>query len=416
MKKINFYLWPLIFILMACQDKTILPTEISEGEIILNLNLGNKTAQAVFYVTTSSNVVPATLTWDGSLSADPEGKTLSYAIRDLEGNIVSTQAKYVEEVTEPGNYTRLLTVTDEAGNTSTMVAQITLLEEVDPVEPIDQSPQAVFYVTTSSNVVPATLTWDGSLSADPEGKTLSYAIRDLEGNIVSTQAKYVEEVTEPGNYTRLLTVTDEAGNTSTMVAQITLLEEIPVIVYTAGLKIVSMPDSVYIVVNNKYVGQTDENGDLTVEIELEGESETVLVTGIKNGYYNSSQTAELNDSETTEVNLVLTEIVSPPVVNLEAHMMVKLISSLNKTLSTMCEQYTYEVDIITSGATEATLQVITPKGTEEISVEVNQLVVLDPFKFDEGVDVLFILNAINIQGNKTAISIIKDQVIYNLNP
>ena len=320
MKKINFYLWPLIFILMACQDKTILPTEISEGEIILNLNLGNKTAQAVFYVTTSSNVVPATLTWDGSLSADPEGKTLSYAIRDLEGNIVSTQAKYVEEVTEPGNYTRLLTVTDEAGNTSTMVAQITLLEEI------------------------------------------------------------------------------------------------PVIVYTAGLKIVSMPDSVYIVVNNKYVGQTDENGDLTVEIELEGESETVLVTGIKNGYYNSSQTAELNDSETTEVNLVLTEIVSPPVVNLEAHMMVKLISSLNKTLSTMCEQYTYEVDIITSGATEATLQVITPKGTEEISVEVNQLVVLDPFKFDEGVDVLFILNAINIQGNKTAISIIKDQVIYNLNP
>jgi PKD repeat protein len=142
-----------------------------------------------------------TVTLDATASSDPEGGPLTYAW-SIGGVQVATGASATVGPFDVGAHTVTLTVTDDHGTTATDSMVVTVVNEA-PVANAGPDQTVTFRGRNAS------VTLDGSASADPEGGVLSY-LWILDGQTVGTSATVQLNLTA-GVYTFYLSVTDDHG-------------------------------------------------------------------------------------------------------------------------------------------------------------------------------------------------------------
>jgi PKD repeat protein len=144
------------------------------------------------------------VTFDGSGSSDPDGNIVSYDWNFGDGNVgtgETTDHTYVDA----NNYTVTLTVTDDDGDTS---AEAFTTADIDSD---NQSPVADANGPYPGKVnVP--VEFDGSASADPDGKIVKYDWDFGDGNeILNGEPTETHAYTDTGPFDVVLTVWDDDG-------------------------------------------------------------------------------------------------------------------------------------------------------------------------------------------------------------
>jgi PKD repeat protein len=150
-------------------------------------------------------VAPLTVSFDGSASSDGDGSIVSYDWDFGDGASdggVSTSNQYLA----PGSYNATLTVTDNDGLSDSDTVVITVQ---------NQAPVAVASVDTTDGVAPLPVNFDGSASYDPDssGSVISWSWDFGDGNS-SSEANPSHTYQQAGDYTAVLTVTDDLGDTA----------------------------------------------------------------------------------------------------------------------------------------------------------------------------------------------------------
>ena len=158
--------------------------------------------------------------FNGTLSVDPDGQIVGFAWDfDGDGNADSTAPLAEYTFAGPGAYMISLTVTDNDGNTDTIVGTIIVAappEEI--VEPHSiQPPVADFAYMPASPSPGDSVLFNGTFSSDFDGEVISFAWDfDGDGTIDSTNSVAEHSFSEAGTYAVSLTVTDDGGNTDTL--------------------------------------------------------------------------------------------------------------------------------------------------------------------------------------------------------
>jgi len=151
--------------------------------------------------------------FDGSTSFDPDGTIINYLWNFGDGN---TATGVVADHTYDDNsvYTVTLTVTDDDGATDSATATINVL---------NISPVASFTENATKVMQNETIHFDASASYDPDGTIVNYLWNFGDGNTV-TGVTTDHAYSETGNYTVTvtLTVTDDDGASSSVVAELVI--------------------------------------------------------------------------------------------------------------------------------------------------------------------------------------------------
>ena len=188
------------------------PTIIVTGTITVENNTTTETNpnQGGGGTTTSADTTPPVISIIGSASIRiTEGDTYTDAgatatddvSGDLTSSIVTTNPV---DTSTPGTYTVTYTVTDAAGNTTTVGRIVTVLA----APPADTTPP-VISITGSASI---TIT-EGDNYTDAGATATDDVSGDLTSSIVTTNPV---DTSTPGTYTVTYTVTDAAGNTTTV--------------------------------------------------------------------------------------------------------------------------------------------------------------------------------------------------------
>jgi PKD repeat protein len=151
------------------------------------------------------------VSFDGSGSSDLDGTVVSY---DWDfGDNSAGSGMNVTHTYAAGTYTLTLAVTDDMGATDSATINITITATTSPQPPIADAGGSY-----SANVG-VLVQFDGSASSDPDGFIASYSWDFGDGSATGSGVGPVHIYTTPGNYTVVLTVTDDQGLTA--VAQTT---------------------------------------------------------------------------------------------------------------------------------------------------------------------------------------------------
>ena len=177
---------------------------------------------ASFTAAPNPTIVGATVTFDASASADPDGQITAYAWNFGDLTLGSGQVT-PHSYTMAGTYNVSLTVTDNESFTSTAYRDIV----VQPGPP--GAPVARFVVSPSPVDPDVPVTFNASTSYDPNGYIVSYAWdfgdSSPAGSGVTTMHTYLFH----GVYTAILNVTDNQGLSSTATHQLVVRNRAPTI-------------------------------------------------------------------------------------------------------------------------------------------------------------------------------------------
>nr|WP_319936714.1 PKD domain-containing protein [Neolewinella aquimaris] len=175
----------------------------------------------------TSGFAPLSVTLDGSASTDNDGTIVSYVWTWNGGSAEGVKPTVVFETPEVYNIT--LTVTDDQGATDTDELSVTVLESTNEL------PIAVAEASPESGSTPLTVQLDGSKSSDPDGTIVAYNWTWTGGGS-STGVSPEIELTTPGVYEIVLTVTDDRDAIARDTVTVTVLEaggELPIAVARA---------------------------------------------------------------------------------------------------------------------------------------------------------------------------------------
>jgi len=101
----------------------------------------NQLPSAINTADTTSGVNPLTVNFDGSNSTDPDGNITSYNWDFGDGNTANTVSA-ANTYTVAGNYSAILTVTDNDGGTDSSTLSVTVTDDALPIQSISQGVQA----------------------------------------------------------------------------------------------------------------------------------------------------------------------------------------------------------------------------------------------------------------------------------
>ncbi|MHA6693431.1 PKD domain-containing protein [Homoserinimonas sp. A520] len=185
-------------------EVAIYPQPLSGAQIQSHFTLsGRNTANVppVAAFTHSADGVVAS--FDASTSSDSDGTISTYAWNFGDGS-TGTGETTSHTYAEPGDYTVTLTVTDNDGWVGETTHQVT-------VSAANVLPTAEFTHTVTDNAV----SFDASASADTDGTISTYAW-DFGDASTGTGETPAHSYAAAGDYTVVLTVTDNSGGTATM--------------------------------------------------------------------------------------------------------------------------------------------------------------------------------------------------------
>ena len=270
---------------------------------------------------------------DGSASADADGETLAYAWIQVSGPMVipieaagSSVARIV--FTEVGEYTFRLTVTDSQGLSASSELRLVAVsvsappgEDSTGVEEPNRAPVAAAGLDREVDVgSPVFL--DGGGSVDVDGDRLSYAWVQIEGPALaaiegSSSSVAGVVLSEAGEYTFRLTVTDSQGLSSSAVVRLVVIA-LPT---EAVLRIVGTPIEENVVRVEYSITATDM-GEVSGELDIaadgtaRGEVEGLEIGSARsielraydaadNLVYTGSMLVDVQAEEVMEVNVAL---------------------------------------------------------------------------------------------------------------
>jgi PKD repeat protein len=176
--------------------------------------------------------------FSSAASTDPDGTIESYLWDFGDGSPTSTEANPNHQYDELGNYSVLLTVTDDDGATNTVAIPVSVVPNTPPTA----QPQA----TPRVGKEPLTVQLSAATSTDSDGEIVGYEWDYTDDGIVdSTDVETSFDYVEPGTYTARLTVTDEDGAVDTATVDITVnLNQAPTAVAGADVQSGNAPLSV----------------------------------------------------------------------------------------------------------------------------------------------------------------------------
>lgn len=172
-------------------------------EVEITVTEPNLAPVATISATPISGDVPLVVSFDGSGSSDPNiNDELSY-VWDFGDGATSTDESPTHTYTQAGLYSATLTVSDGAGLTDAAAVSIEVIAV--PNDP----PGAILTVSATSGESPLQVTFDGSLSSDPDGDVLTYTWDFGDGTTGSGAT--VTKTYGAGNFLVTLTVDDGKG-------------------------------------------------------------------------------------------------------------------------------------------------------------------------------------------------------------
>ena len=167
----------------------------------------NNAPIAAAAATPRAGTAPLSVTFDSTGSADTDGMITAFAWNFGDG-ARSTQANPTHTYNNVGSFTATLTVTDNDGATAS--ASISISVTAAP----NNAPTAAATASPRTGVSPLTVDFDSSGSTDSDGTISRYAW-DFDDGARSTQRNPRHTYNNAGNYTAVLTVTDDRGATGT---------------------------------------------------------------------------------------------------------------------------------------------------------------------------------------------------------
>jgi PKD repeat protein len=183
---------------------------------------------AVFTATPESGPAPLVVSLNAADSTDPDGSIQTYAWSFGDG-VSGTGVSGAHIYEDPGTYSLVLTVTDDAGATGVASKTITV------TAPENAPPVADIVATPTSGPAPLSVDFDGTGSSDPDGTIVSYAW-DFIGGATGSSSTETRIFITPGTYVILLEVTDNDGATDTATVTINVTapgNQAPVASFTA---------------------------------------------------------------------------------------------------------------------------------------------------------------------------------------
>lgn len=168
---------------------------------------GFQSPQAVVTAAPTSGLAPLPVAFNGAGSSDPDGSIASY-LWNFGNGATSTEVNPTYTYSEAGNFTAILTVTDNAGlsNSASVLVSVTA--------PPNQAPTAAVSASTTSGVAPLPVVFSSAGSVDPDGSIAAYLWNFGDGT-TSSAAAPTKTYATAGNYNATLTVTDNRGATAT---------------------------------------------------------------------------------------------------------------------------------------------------------------------------------------------------------
>ena len=170
-------------------------------------NSTNQAPTANVSATPVSGTAPLTVSFDGSGSSDADGTIASYNWNFGDGNM-GTGINAAHTYTQAGQFTAILTVTDDAGASDTVSILISVDEEA-----ANETPTAHASATSVSGTAPLSVSFSSSGSNDADGTIVSYQWNFGDG--ASGNGAAVSHTYQAGQFTAVLTVTDNDGATDT---------------------------------------------------------------------------------------------------------------------------------------------------------------------------------------------------------
>jgi len=267
----------------------------------------NRPPIAVFTYLPSAPYTGQIVTFNATASYDPDGSVVGYTWNFGDGNITTVLNPIVAHAyADNGTYTVTLTVTDNDGAIGVTSASITVLNR-PPVASFTESATTVF----TGEVI----SFNASASYDPDGSIVSYFWFFGDGSN-ATGLTVEHTYAEDGNYTVILTVTDDDGATDTTSSTKMVLNRAPVASFTESAETVYPGETIHFNASSSY----DPDGTIVSYFWNFGDGTNT--TGIiathayaDNGTYTVTLTVTDDDGATDSVSAVKTVQNRAPVAN-----------------------------------------------------------------------------------------------------
>ena len=134
-------------------------------------------------------------------SSDSDGQIVSYTWKDETGSLLSNAIAFDYTFATAGTHTLTLTVSDDAGLSSSTIVTVTVVEL--------QVPIAQIQVSTISTTVGTTIHFDANASSDADGQIVSYQWIDESNTTLSNQMTLSHAFATSGEHTITLIIMDD---------------------------------------------------------------------------------------------------------------------------------------------------------------------------------------------------------------
>ncbi|HDL84963.1 MAG TPA: PKD domain-containing protein, partial [Candidatus Acetothermia bacterium] len=175
----------------------------------------NMPPTASFTATPTTGQAPLAVSFDASVSSDPDGTIASYTWAFGDGqNGSGMSGSHI--YSHAGTFTVILTVIDNGGLMSTASQTITV------TAPANAAPTAVFTATPDTGIAPLTVMFNAATSQDPDGTIVTYDWDFGDGSVHKQGVSVTHTYLSAGSYAAILTVTDDGGAQDTATHTITV--------------------------------------------------------------------------------------------------------------------------------------------------------------------------------------------------
>ncbi|MEK8016768.1 MAG: PKD domain-containing protein [Candidatus Parabeggiatoa sp.] len=226
---------------------------------------GNQPPQAEFTLSPGQGPAPLTVTFNGSLSFDPDGEIRKYEWQLPDGKIFGTGAKMTFTFNTPGEYEIQLIVTDNKDAVSTISHRVKVESSTatPPPETANQPPFAKVVIEPKSGPAPLTVNLNNSGSYDPDGTITSCEWQASNGQ-KSPSCNAQMTFNTAGTYPITLIVTDNQGLTNTAGTTVNVTEpDIQVqLPPTAQMSVTPKTGTAPLTVNLNNSGSSDPDGHI----------------------------------------------------------------------------------------------------------------------------------------------------------